>query len=228
MTEYSIRCRDEEVRKILSGAQTQLRRPVTHEHGLSAIENEVRRYAVRTIPIYADTPLARGRGIRFPLGVPGDLLWIKECFKAYSNLAAPVPEHHFEATVCYRSDRSSRVLPVHMEHWRTTYDGPQGDPWRPSNHMPRWASRLSLRVINVRVERVHDISEEDAKAAGVELPPCSYGGSDTGRLCGKNSCPRHGRLDRYARAFADLWRDTHGHKSWATNPWVWVVKFERL
>jgi hypothetical protein len=81
--------------------------------------------------------------------------------------------------------------------------------WRPSIHMPRWASRITLEVVNVRVERVQDISEEDAKAEGVQ--PINLEA-----VAGKG----------YQFGFRDIWFEIYGIEGWETNPWVWVCEFK--
>jgi hypothetical protein len=84
--------------------------------------------------------------------------------------------------------------------------------WRHPNHMPRWASRITLEVIDVRVERVQEISEEDAKAEGCLLIPCA---------------PKY--IDTYRETFADLWNSINEKRGfgWDVNPWVWVVEFKK-
>lgn len=86
-------------------------------------------------------------------------------------------------------------------------------PWKPSIHMPRRASRLTLRITNVRVERLQEISEEDAKAEG-----CDNSKSDAAVAAGWYEKP--------CRAFQRLWEQTYGSDSWTANPWVWVIEFE--
>ncbi|EJS8701720.1 hypothetical protein NFA99_004921, partial [Escherichia coli] len=91
--------------------------------------------------------------------------------------------------------------------------------WRPSIHMPRWASRILLEITNVRVERLNDISEQDAIAEGIER----Y--NDDGIVYygpyGKGDC-------RPERAFSDLWKSIYGDENWQANPWVWVIEFKRV
>ena len=82
---------------------------------------------------------------------------------------------------------------------------------RPAIFMPRAASRITLEITSVRVERLQDISEADAKAEGVAL---------------KNSPAAF--LTSYVRGFRDLWESINGPGSWAANPWVWRVEFRRL
>jgi hypothetical protein len=82
--------------------------------------------------------------------------------------------------------------------------------WRPSIHMPRWASRILLEITDVRIQRLQDITEKDAEAEGV-----------------KNSLHLHG--GRFAvENFAHLWEILHGDDSWHKNPFVWVISFKRI
>ena len=88
--------------------------------------------------------------------------------------------------------------------------------------MPRWASRITLEVVGVRVERVQDISEEDAQAEGVG-PGCLS--------CGVNCTEAGGCTDCrpcYRDSFAYAWQQIYGPESWHANPWDWVVEFKRL
>ena len=96
--------------------------------------------------------------------------------------------------------------------------------WRPSIHMPRWASRITLEIVSVRVERLQDISYEDALAEGVLdfrpliEPECQQG--ETADECARRLCwPQ--------RCYRQLWESINGEGSWAKNPWVWVIEFRR-
>lgn len=84
---------------------------------------------------------------------------------------------------------------------------------RPSIHMPRWASRITLEVKDVRVERLQDINEEDAKAEGVWH---------------KSEDLENGMTYNYRTLFAELWESIYGKGSWYKNPWVWVIEFEQI
>ena len=86
---------------------------------------------------------------------------------------------------------------------------PREITWRPSIHMPRWASRISLGITSVRVERLQDISRGDAMAEGCPFPNMAQGPD-----------PR----DWYA----ELWGAINGPDSWAENPWAWVVEFKAI
>jgi len=99
-------------------------------------------------------------------------------------------------------------------------DAPHDGPFRSPTHMPRWASRITLEITAVRVERLQDISEEDAKAEGVE--PIGIPAVDpfTGEHLGDEPSWRYG--------FQCLWERINGKKhSWSSNPWVWVIEFAR-
>lgn len=151
-----------------------------------------------------------------PYGVPGDRLLVREAFQ-YSTDARGT------AVMVYAADDSARFL--------LAEDGGEGDlcglggvadrsrcgpvdRWRSPIHMPRWASRLTLVVKAVRVERVQAISEGDAIAEGVgeadgRCPWCSFG------------CSR-------VEGFRVLWDSINGTAHpWESNPWVWVVEFQR-
>lgn len=86
--------------------------------------------------------------------------------------------------------------------------------WRPSIHMPRWASRITLEVKSVRVERLQDISEDDAGAEGCEQVGW-IDETDVG-------------MSSYREGFARLWNRINGSGAWEANPWVWVLSFERV
>lgn len=128
-------------------------------------------------------------------------LWVRETWAAH--------------VLC--PEKPSELRPGTRIWYRATH-APQDEqdrgPWRPSIFMPRWASRLTLQVMDVRIERVQEISEDDAKAEGVN--PMSW----TNR-------PENG-LD-YTVMFWALWDRLNAERgySWDSNPWVWVVKFEQ-
>jgi len=121
---------------------------------------------------------------RCPYGVPGDRLWVRETFAEF-----PLP-----GDFVYRADHDER-FPAELT-------------WRPSIHMPRRASRLTLAVTGVRVERLQEISEHDARAEGIQPLQMDCG----------SALPR----------FEGLWESINGKRprcSWSDNPWVWVIDF---
>ena len=141
-----------------------------------------------------------------PYGQPGDQLWVRESWAYHPDGK--------DKEILYRATDSG---------WD---DNNTGLRWKPSIHMPRWASRIQLEVTDVRVERVQEISEEDAKAEGI---------SDGGCLnCGNSSDPEACGCDYpkpdFRDSFANLWDSINAKRgySWESNPYVWVVEFERV
>jgi hypothetical protein len=148
-----------------------------------------------------------------PYGQPGDRLWVREAWK------------HIEGGGIY--DAAGVLMDSHDDEtiYRATRPGYPG-PWRPSIHMPRRASRILLEITAVRVERLHDISEADAQAEGVERVVV---GSGWRRYCDPDSeevgVPPCGDA---RRSFRSLWKYINGAESWNSNPWVWVIEFKQL
>jgi hypothetical protein len=148
-----------------------------------------------------------GFGFRCPYGQPGDRLWVREAWAWSGDGAIPAFDRVRKGEVWFRAD-PERTSP--------------GIRWRPSIHMPRWASRITLEVTGVRVERLQDISEADALAEGVTPkwePGCS--GRLMDALGGFSFRPA-------ASAYAELWEQINGPGAWDANPWVWVVEFRRV
>lgn len=142
-----------------------------------------------------------------PYGVPGDRLWVKETW--YNDAdpdARPRDMAEDRSHLYYRADGEC------CDQIPECQCGDLGKPkWRPSIFMRRWASRITLRVTDVRVERLHDITEEDARAEGVTPAPFCKAGRPAG--------------NEHVEAFEALWREINGPESWDANPWVWRVGF---
>lgn len=134
-----------------------------------------------------------------PFGQPGDRLWVRETSLLCRDSNGVCPAGNGKA-LAYAADG---------------YELEDGERWTPSIHMPRWASRISLEITGIRVERLQDISEKDARAEGVaasRVGPCQDG--------------LFYRLHR--DSFIELWESINGPGSWDANPWVWVIEFRRL
>ncbi|MFR3744247.1 MAG: hypothetical protein ACLTYF_34345, partial [Escherichia sp.] len=131
-----------------------------------------------------------------PFGAVGDRIWVRE---TWAEAGASAPDLKL-----YRANYPEHV-PTHYENV------PPADEirWTPSIHMPRWASRLTLEITGVRVERLRDLNEEDAKSEGI-TPPSG------GVLPGWE----------YRINFRDLWMSIYGADNWEANPWVWVIEFK--
>lgn len=164
--------------------------------------------------------------VRCPYGAPNDRLWVRETF-------APVNAHGHK---CAARDAAFVVLRDGAQQYRDGMPIPalpkyapdafDGIEWRPSIHMPRWASRITLEVVSVRVERLQEITEEDARAEGVRP-------SDAAVVFQNDASGRpHQRSDMgmtHLGAFAVLWDQINGKRApWVSNPWVWRVEFRRV
>jgi hypothetical protein len=149
-------------------------------------------------------------------GQPGDRLWVREAFAFYGMEASTLPP------VFYRADDDTKP------GWAT----PPDIRWRPSIHMPRWASRITLEITEVRVQRLQEISEEDAKAEGVGqafLTKGLYWQGGTALIDQRNPTFNPSVAIAGSRAaFAMLWESIHGPGAWKANPWVWALSFRVL
>jgi len=162
-------------------------------------------------------------------GGVGDRLWVREtwCPGDYwtSGVAHDPPED-----IRYAADNSAISYATGKPLRIDTSDWSDPKRWRPSIHMPRWASRLSLDVVSVGVERLHDIDDEGATREGIrwwskdgalrKYAPADDEGD--GPMWPWRDCPRSPR-----EAFERLWTEVYGPGAWAANPWVWRVEFER-
>ena len=196
------------VRAVLDGSKTQTRRIVKPQPPRAMIAPRRAEFSVG------------GHDYRCPYGQPGDRLWVRETWallrgigsaEAYRGIppVKPTAENPCAGLVpvpIYAADgERPDVMEPHFETMRPMR-------WKPSIHMPRWASRITLEVTGVRVERLQDISEEDANAEGVEPRLVSHDAD----------------LKSYKLGFKDAWRDIYGLGSWNAHPWVWVVEFKRV
>ncbi|HGG0775170.1 TPA: hypothetical protein ACJFSP_004194 [Pseudomonas aeruginosa] len=164
-----------------------------------------------------------------PYGEPGDRLWVRETWHvgkphdktAPADILAPLLAEGRGITVLYTAGGWQSVGPAGREEPIYPDDQPLPD-WagkgRPSIHMPRWACRILLEITAVRVERLQDISEEQAKAEGVR---------DAGEGSFDVEDSKHFAADP-RESFASLWSSINGESSWDANPWVWVVEFKRV
>lgn len=145
-----------------------------------------------------------------PYGDPGERLWVRETWQQvpFGPLRdwPGVPDTR-PRKVC-ESNRACVAI------YRADGEMPGDEVWRPSIFMPRWASRITLEITGVRVERLNEISEADAKAEGV-------GPGYVPNSLGSTTCVGHRPM------YAKLWNQINGPGSWGLNPWVWVIEFKR-
>ncbi|EPP3317131.1 hypothetical protein ACT9D3_003910 [Salmonella enterica subsp. diarizonae serovar 50:r:z] len=203
----------EMVNAILSGRKTQTRRimkvqPGTPEFGLRRIIESSKANENGMYFWSQDDACgikARSKPFLFPYGEVGDRIWVRETFRVHSR-ATDV------ATLVYRASvRNSWTEQTHRVPVAVCNKPSTPEKWTPSIHMPRWASRILLEITDVRVERLRDLSEEDAKSEGITP---SAGGVLPGW--------------EYRINFRDLWMDIYGTDNWEANPWVWVIEFKRV
>lgn len=157
-------------------------------------------------------------------GKVGDRFWVRETWQ-HSN--HPFGHLDQDCSIFYRAD-----------YWDDPHgmDGeksPEGKyrDWKPSIHMPRWASRIDLEITGVRVERLQDISEADAIAEGAKLfdnIPIGTPGPRPARWSMENPTNTDQCLSTAKWAFANFFQKINGGDAWNDNPWVWVIEFKRI
>jgi len=204
------------VRAILDGHKRQTRRIVKPQPAARPFQIEGERSGDwftgnRSYPDRG--PMMDGRW-RCPYGVPGDRLWVRETWGVGTR---PDPNLGWRDGLEYKADEDfigeKDILPLYPVEADLS-DIRAG--WHPSIHMFRWASRITFEITAVRVERVKDISEEDADAEGADTPAVA-------QIIQVAWSKRD--------AFAKLWNTIHsadGPNGWAANPWVWVIEFRRM
>jgi len=139
-----------------------------------------------------------------PYGQPGDRLWVREAWRVFAAFNKKPPRDITRNELVWYEAQDE--VPFHPTAFGRL---------RPSMFMPRWASRITLEVTGVRVERLQAISVSDAIAEGVNVHVDHHGK------------PRDS-IYSPVQAYRDLWEQINGPGSWGANPWVWVVEFRRL
>lgn len=205
----------EMVRAILEGRKAQTRRPFNWRRQ-PAMEMAERDDG--SLWPWAED-CERGGDIWFacPFGEVGDRVWVRETFRVHSRATD-------FATLVYRASvRNSWTEQTHRVPVAVCNKPATADKWTPSIHMPRWASRILLEITDVRVERLHSISERDALREGLFQLPAS------GRYCLQPGMQYFGMASHSAKeVYSWLWASDYGEESWAANPWVWVIEFKRI
>lgn len=196
------------VRAIREGRKTQTRRIVKyqrHPYGhLLGQEGVAKEFLNGT------------EAIRCPYGQPGDRLWVRE---TWGNGWTSKPIQGDK--LCYRATL------LEEQGFKNCYR------WRPSIHMPRWASRITLEIVSVRVERLKEISNEDSVYEGIERPSLwkNYRFKTAQPKRGEAITDEEHRIVSYGdpiKSFRSLWESINGPGSWDLNPWVWVVEFKEV
>ena len=207
----------EMVQAILEGRKTQTRREVKHGLGKFMDNEDIK------VSITDDGEMVHFKskgigtsfmGLKSPYGKIGDILWVRETVFDYKNFKQVPLFSNIKENYIYKAD--GNFIGCHK--------------WKPSIHMPKDAARIFLRVTNIRVERLFEISEKDAIAEGVECKIVenikeyrAYLVKESEHVFGKNSYP-----DTPECSFLELWEKINGNESVNSNPWVWVIEFEKV
>jgi len=148
-----------------------------------------------------------------PYGKPGTILWVRETWCKHTDIHDNSFEEPLIAGYYYKADAP--------KYW---VDDREIVKWRPSIHMPKEAARLFLKVTNVRVERLQDITQEDIISEGL----WSYSQEFREEICKWRDCASAIQETR-VKYFKNLWDSIYAKRGygWDTNPWLWVVEFER-
>ena len=200
------------IQPITAGRKTQTRREINPQPYPGGEARLMADYGVgfTSGPVY---------GVASKYGIPGDRLFVKETWR--------VAKHHDGTKPSLLKPRAMTVEYRAGGHacndvgrWTFFDEAPSGvefGRWRPSIFMPRWASRITLDITGVRVERLNQISREDAKAEGLWPSPGNGLEMVNGRPYGNAQL-----------AFRALWESINGPGSWDANPFVWVIEFRRV
>ena len=213
MKERPIVFNTEMVEAILDGKKTQTTRPIKNcSYVLDVGEGEC-------LAIDENEKI-----IECPYGDVGDRLWVKETWANCNSSEGPciayradshiITWHDFceEKAADYGNGPSMNYDKYPGDYtmwWEDLLSGESEHSWKPSTHMPKWAARIWLEVTGVRVERVQDISREDALAEGVNRTNASI-------------------YDFSKKRFKNLWISLYSEDSWNRNDWVWVIEFKRI
>jgi len=199
VSEYPIPFSGEMIRAILDGRKTQTRRVITRIHGCSEWLLTDNRIVDTQEMLSQPTVNLEYILSHCPYGLPGDRLWVRESWR--------IEKRGDLYLLDYRADPGCPTMRIGHSELAARYVT-DNRKYRPSIFMPRWASRITLEIESVRVERVQDIDETDVCAEGA---------------------PFH-CLEIHEWDFAALWDSINAKRGygWDTNPWVWVVAFSRV
>jgi hypothetical protein len=184
------------VRAILKGMKTQTRRVIKPQPDLSLVGGD--EYPSWKVD---DAWQSGFVDVKCPFGEVGDRLWVRETWCAGPKFNSVNPSS----------------IPSGSDVWYRAHADDNISKWIPSIFMPRWASRITLEITGVRVERLQDITPDDCRSEGHPVSNMNY----------TQECHDDAARDW----FMDLWDSINGKdetKNWNANPWVWVIEFERI
>jgi len=185
------------IKALLAGNKTQTRRPIANQDEM---------YISSMGAFKPNNSLGKYIGGRHhvpcPLGKSGDTLWVRETFQL--GLCT-------ESSIAYRATHN----PSDLEEGQD-----ETIKWQPSIHMPQWASRITLKITDIRIEKLQDISDDDAFKEGVK---CIHGDRCNSMSCEWGCTPAPFKENVWDKIYHDK------HKpgfAWDKNPWVWVIGFK--
>lgn len=226
----------EMVRAILDGRKTQTRRIMKSQPVLNGNFFEV--FGAGWSKGMTSVPVVPGHSLanNCPFGKVGDRIWVRETYQG--------PLFDYEHMEAYLEDSSKFEKPdfcVYKADGKPAPEFYDADDnlhccWRPSIHMPRWASRITLEITGVRVERLNSISHEDAEREGIHIEVWdqtvaarNYAAEGEFFQFWSEDFPHYVNMnDLYRASFQSLWKSIYGEESWQANPWVWVIEFKRV
>ncbi|HHZ3197461.1 TPA: morphogenetic protein [Klebsiella pneumoniae] len=219
ITERGMIFNAEMVRALLSGRKTQTRRIIKPQPEATLSGSLSGKWLSRPLNGLL-LPKIEDIAIHCSFGVVGDRIWVRETFQG--------PLFDYDLMDSYCNDPTPFEKPEFCVYKADGVPAPEfydADDelhccWRPSIHMPRWASRILLEITGVRVERLNAINEHDAQAEGVAKLREGFW---------KHYQPGWTQHQLSARgSFVTLWKSIYGDESWNSNPWVWVIEFKRI
>lgn len=231
MKETGLILRGPLVQAVLAGRKTQHRMLVKPQppfgciYGINGAQSHAICCAADNHAVWVPpTPKSKDHRLPCPYGKPGDRLWVKETWGMSFEDIVPKGRQFISGGTWGSQDRPHRKPCV---VFLSDGDMPSNSPWEtarwsPSTQMPRWASRITLEIISVRVDRLQDIAEEDAIAEGCEMEGCFPKEQPDQSGIGEIG------WDSAVEWYSWIWESIHGPDSWELNPYVWVIEFKEV
>lgn len=201
------------VQAILEGRKTQTRRvlkpqPLVHNEvikmpiPMDEYSKILKQYVKKGYTeIYTKGVLQGMIAPKCPFGEVGDTIWVRETWQHTSEFG--INNQDENAGYIYKASENGKDWEENTEGWK----------WKPSIFMPKDACRIFLKITNIRVERLQDISELDAECEGAKKMQLEHLG---------------GAFPNHKSGFESLWQSINGKESWDSNPYVWVIEFETI
>jgi len=211
--DHPILFRSELVRAILEGRKTQTRRIIRPEWW-RCLDPEDAIDRVQALP-------------QCPYGQRGTHLWVRETWRPYEDPKTCIDGVLFRADGSFREIENTKEA---ADKWLDARGDKSTPNWRPSIFMPRWACRLKLEIVKVRIERLQEITEKDARAEGIEERVVQVGKHSNPTPIYPAFSEREGGFHSARAAFEFGWDSINAPRGfgWDANPWLWVLDFKRV